>query len=94
MSDDKLIDTYMAYHKTVFEPGALDKKTKELIALSVSCAIQCQYCIDAHLSKGKAAGATPQEIKEAIYVGATVCAGAALMYGKKCWTPQEEEKIE
>ena len=84
-ADDKLVENYMAYHRTVFEPKALDKKTKELIALAVSCAITCDYCIDAHLSKGKAAGATKEEIKEAIYVAATVRAGATLMYGKRCW---------
>jgi AhpD family alkylhydroperoxidase len=86
MAEDKLVENYMAYHRTVFEAGAIDKKTKELIALSVSCAIRCDYCIDAHSSKAKAAGATPQEMKEAIYVGATVCAGAALMYGKRTWS--------
>ena len=94
MGDDKLVENYMAYHRTVFEAGALDKKTKELIGLAVSCAIQCDYCIDAHLSKGKVAGATPQEIKEAIYVGATVCAGATLMYGKRCWAEEKKEESE
>lgn len=86
MEEDKLRQAYMAYHKTAFEAGKLDKKTKELIALAVATAIRCSYCIDSHSQKAKVNGADLQEMKEAIYVAATVCAGATLSYGKKAWT--------
>lgn len=85
MTDDKLREGYFAFHKSVYEPGALDKKTKELIALAVATAIQCTCCIDSHLQKAKANGATAQEMKEAIHVAASIRAGATLAYGKKCW---------
>ena len=92
MGDDKLADGYFAFHKTAYEPAKLDKKTKELIALGVAAAIKCTYCIDSHSQKARVAGATPEEMKEAIYVAAAVNAGATLSYGKKCW--QVEEKKE
>ena len=60
---------YMA----VFNPkGALDGKTKELIGLAVAAQIPCQYCIYAHTLGAKHAGATDEQIKEAIAASALV----------------------
>ena len=54
---------YMA----VFNPkGALDGKTKELIGLAVAAQIPCEYCIYGHTLGAKHAGATDEQIKEAI----------------------------
>jgi AhpD family alkylhydroperoxidase len=51
----------------VFNPkGALDGKTKELIGLAVAAQIPCQYCVYAHTLGAKHAGATDEQIKEAI----------------------------
>ena len=51
----------------VFNPkGALDGKTKELIGLAVAAQVPCQYCIYAHTLGAKHAGATDEEIKEAV----------------------------
>src|ERR1700733_14418373 len=51
---------YMA----VFHPkGALDGKTKELIALAVAAQIPCVY---GHTVGAKHAGATDEQVKEAI----------------------------
>ena len=90
MPEDKLADGYFAFHRAVYAPDALDKKTKELIALAVASAIQCDYCIDSHSQKARVAGASPQEMKEAIYVAAAVNAGATLSYGKKVWGEKKE----
>ena len=55
----------------VFSPkGALDGKTKELIGLAVAAQIPCQYCIYAHTLGAKHAGATDDQIKEAIAASA------------------------
>jgi AhpD family alkylhydroperoxidase len=60
---------YMA----VMDPhGALDDKTKQLIALGVAAQIPCQYCIYAHTLGAKHAGATDAQIKEAIGAAALV----------------------
>ena len=45
--------------------GALDRKTKELIALSVSLVSRCLYCSLAHETMAMMAGATKQEVNEA-----------------------------
>jgi AhpD family alkylhydroperoxidase len=52
--------------------GALDDKTKQLIALGVAAQIPCGYCIYGHTKAAKAAGATDAEIKEAIGAAALV----------------------
>jgi AhpD family alkylhydroperoxidase len=57
----------------VFNPkGALDGKTKELIGLAVAAQIPCEYCVYGHRLGAKRAGATDEEIKEAIAASALV----------------------
>jgi AhpD family alkylhydroperoxidase len=58
----------------------LDQKMRELISLAVAVTTRCQGCIDAHARKAKAAGATKEEIAEALGVAIAVNAGAALTY--------------
>lgn len=72
---------YSQWHSKVFSAGALDRKTKELIALGASCAMECIYCIDSHSQKAKAYGATEQEIAEVIQVASVVKSGATISYG-------------
>ena len=45
---------------------ALDAKTKALISLAVAAQIPCQYCIWSDTMGAKQAGATDQEIAEAV----------------------------
>jgi AhpD family alkylhydroperoxidase len=57
----------------VFNPkGALDGKTKELIGLAVAAQIPCDYCIYGHTVGARHAGATDEEIKEAVAASALV----------------------
>ncbi len=77
------LEAYNAWKNQAMAAGAIDKKTKELIALGAACAIQCEYCIDSHSQKAKAYGATAQEIAEVIQVATVVKAGATISYGIK-----------
>ena len=52
--------------------GALDGKTKELIALAVAAQVPCSYCIYGHTQGAKHFGATDAQIKEAIAMSAQV----------------------
>lgn len=47
---------------------SLDRKTKELIMVAVSIAKNCPYCSLAHKAAALAAGATKQELLEAMQV--------------------------
>lgn len=70
-------DAFKAFSKAVFAQGALDKKTKQLIAVAVAHVTQCGYCIRGHTSGAAREGATDAEIMEAIWVAAEMRAGGA-----------------
>jgi AhpD family alkylhydroperoxidase len=72
-----LWDTYQA----VLNPGALDKKTKQLIGLAVSAQIPCAYCVYATTKAAKAAGATDAEIKETIATAALIRFSSTMLNG-------------
>ena len=71
------IEAWRNFSKTVFKAGALDQKTKELIAVAVAHVTQCPYCIRAHTSQAMRKGASKEEIMEAIWVASEMRAGAA-----------------
>ncbi len=60
--------------------GALDKKTKELIALSIGVTQRCDGCIGFHTKALKDLGASRQEIAETLAICVYMGGGPALMY--------------
>ncbi len=70
-------DAFDAFSKAVFAPGALDEKTKQLIAVAVAHTTQCPYCITGHTKLAHRKGATDEEIMEAVWVAAEMRAGGA-----------------
>lgn len=58
----------------------LDAKTRELIALAVAVTTRCDGCIDVHVRKAQAAGASKAEMAEALGVAIALNAGAAFTY--------------
>jgi len=70
-------DAFQEFSRQVFADGALDKKTKQLIAVAVAHVTQCPYCIQAHTNAALRKGASEQELMEAIWVAAEMRAGGA-----------------
>ncbi|MEO8773435.1 MAG: carboxymuconolactone decarboxylase family protein, partial [Gelidibacter sp.] len=66
----KQIEAWRTFSKTVFQEGALDEKTKQLIAVAVAHVTKCPYCIRAHTPQAMRKGASKEEIMEAIWVAA------------------------
>ena len=54
----------------------MDKKTKEMLALAASYAVNCHPCLDYHKQKAIEAGMTEEEMRQAIKVGEMVRNGA------------------
>ena len=75
------MDAFFAFDKAVFTEGALTVKVKELIAVAVAVTTQCPYCIEIHVQKAKAAGATDAELTEATLVAAALRAGGSITHG-------------
>ncbi|MDJ0836403.1 MAG: arsenosugar biosynthesis-associated peroxidase-like protein [Acidobacteriota bacterium] len=77
----ELADKFFDWYGSVMEKGALTRREKSLIALGVAHAVQCPYCIDAYATGCLEAGASNDEITEAIHVAAAIRAGASLVHG-------------
>jgi len=54
------------------EDGAIPRKYRELIALGIALTTQCPYCLDVHTRAAKRAGASREEIAEAVRSGVAV----------------------
>ena len=60
-----------------FSDGALKKKHKELIAIGISVRIDCESCMQWHIEQAARAGATYEEVFEAVEVGIEMGGGPA-----------------
>ncbi|MFQ6111864.1 MAG: carboxymuconolactone decarboxylase family protein [Nitrospinota bacterium] len=54
------------YHELLSKPSALDKKTKELIAIPLLIINQYRPGLEVHIDEALKAGVTPEEITEAV----------------------------
>ena len=63
--------------------GHLDEKTRQLISLAVAVTTHCDGCIVVHSDAAVTAGATKEEIAEALGVAVAMNAGAALVYSTR-----------
>jgi alkylhydroperoxidase/carboxymuconolactone decarboxylase family protein len=80
-----------AWSAAAFAEGALSKRAKELIAFAVAHAIQCPYCIDVHAKGASSAGASREEMAEALHVAAVIRGGASLVHGVQALQSLDEE---
>ncbi len=81
-------DVYKGFgelHRASFADGALDTKTKELIALALGVAEGCDGCIASHAQAAARAGASRQEAAEAIGVTFLMQGGPATIYGPRAY---------
>jgi AhpD family alkylhydroperoxidase len=66
--------------KAAQQPGALDRKAKELIALAIAVSTRCDACIGYHARGAARAGASRQEVAEALGVAVQMGGGPSLNY--------------
>jgi AhpD family alkylhydroperoxidase len=79
------VSTFREYEEMegkALQPGALDQKTKELIALACSMVQNCYGCIEHHTTQALALGATRQEIAETVAVGLIIGGGPSQWPGR------------
>jgi AhpD family alkylhydroperoxidase len=68
---------FLEMEKAAYCDGALAKKHKELIAIGISVATNCESCMQWHIEQAAKAGATFEEILEAIEVAIEMGGGPA-----------------
>lgn len=73
----KVYGAFLEVEKAAFCDGALPKKSKELIAVGISVVIDCESCMQWHIEQAAKAGASMQEVFEAVEVGMEMGGGPA-----------------
>lgn len=71
-------EVYFQFYKETYKPSVLDRKTKELVAISASLAARCQGCLQGHIKKAIKFGATREELAETIAIAIGVNAAAVV----------------
>ncbi|WP_163971103.1 carboxymuconolactone decarboxylase family protein [Oceanobacillus halotolerans] len=85
------LKAFSDFNNAVFKDGALSKKEKEIIAVAITHATQCPYCIDTHTKNAKKAGATLEELTEAVFVTAAIEAGGTVTHSTHVHNAKDKE---
>jgi AhpD family alkylhydroperoxidase len=69
---------YQHFSNVAKQKTVLDSKTKELLRLAIASVFRCEHCTEHHIKDALEAGATKQEIAEAILIASLQSAGTQL----------------
>ena len=92
-TNPQLFDLFLKWYSSTMEKGALDEKTKKLIALAVAFAIQEPYCIDSYASACTDAGISPEEMAEAVNVAAVIRGGGTIAHWVQACNATERKEV-
>jgi AhpD family alkylhydroperoxidase len=85
-----VMSAFSRLHSAAVAGGALDVRTKELIALAISICVHCDGCIAYHVHDAVEAGAERAQILEAIGVAVMMGGGPATVYAAQAHEALEE----
>ena len=71
----KVYERFLEMEKAAFGEGKVPKKYKELIAVGISVVIDCESCMQWHIEQAAKAGASQQEVLEAVEIGIEMSGG-------------------
>jgi AhpD family alkylhydroperoxidase len=60
------------------QPSTLDVKTAELVAVGAAAVLMCEHCLEAHINRAVAEGATFEEVLDAILVAGAIAESSTL----------------
>ena len=83
---------YAHFSNVAGQKTVLDAKTKELIRLAVASVFRCKHCTEHHIEDAIKAGATKQEVSEAILLSSLQAAGTQLNWHKEYFEETLGEK--
>ena len=81
---------FSAMARAAMAPGALDEKTKELIAMAIGVATRCDGCLGFHGKALVRLGATDEEVREMLGVAVYMGGGPSLMHAAHAWESYRE----
>jgi len=74
---------FAEFYESCKEKGVLDKKTKELLMAALACVFRCPHCTEEHVKGALDAGASKEEVTEALLIAAVEGAGTQLAWNKE-----------
>jgi 4-carboxymuconolactone decarboxylase len=72
----------LAFDQHIWDDGALSRKTKKILAISIAAALRDQHAVRAQLAGAKKLGVTREEIEEALRVTFLLSGMPAYVYGR------------
>jgi AhpD family alkylhydroperoxidase len=88
-----MMKAFSALAQAASKDGALDKKTKELIALALGIAAHCDACIGFHVQALIKLGVSREELEEALGMTVYMGGGPSLMYAADALAAFEQLSI-
>lgn len=73
---------FREFQEMFSRPSALDTKTKELLLTACASIFRCRHCTESHIKKAREAGASREEVTEALLIAALEGAGTQLNWAK------------
>jgi len=83
LNSPELGKPFADFYENCMNKGVLDKKTKELLMAALACVFRCPHCTEEHIKGALEAGATKEEVTEALLIAAVEGAGTQLAWNKK-----------
>lgn len=71
-------NAFVQMSSSILNNGALDLKTKELIAVASSVLMRCEKCVEVHSQRALSNGSTENELVEAISVVMLIAGGSQI----------------
>lgn len=86
---DKLGVDFEDLHDQIMEDGALDSRTKRLLAIASAASTGCDFCVKYHVRLAREEGINEDEIGEALLVSAMVGFGSRMQFlGQESVNPE------
>jgi len=79
-AEPQTMQAFAGLKDSAMNTGALDSKTKELIALAIAVAARCDGCISFYTQDALNAGATAAEITDTLSVAVLMGGGPSMVY--------------
>jgi AhpD family alkylhydroperoxidase len=90
----KMLEAFRNLNAAQGANGALDVRTRELIALAVAVTTGCDGCIASHAAAARKAGVTEAELSDALGTAIALNAGKAYVYSMRAMDAFAQFKAE
>jgi AhpD family alkylhydroperoxidase len=88
-NSDEFFKEFGLLDDEAFKGGVIPKKYKELTMITVSIAVKCEECIAFHVQESISAGASKEEITEAIKMGLMASGSTGYPYARRAFELSE-----